>query len=128
MAILIDEPIPYRPLIRVTVETPDDRLPLRGVYFIKWGEFIKVGKSDDVRFRNADWHVLLPTPTEPLAWIPVPNRWAINAHEQAVLKALYRWRSRDDLKSTEWHHDCPEVRAFIAKYGKPWPPKELRGY
>lgn len=91
---------------------PED-WPFAGVYFLMIPGYIKIGSSKNVLERVEDY--CLPVRPEPLGWIrtdPVERC----AHEIAIHKALKAYRAR-----SEWFVDCPALRAFIAKYAKPWP-------
>lgn len=100
-------------------ERPFDRDPVEatkyaGVYFFAWERFIKIGSSADVEMRVRDFEQALPTDVERLGWIHLTEFWRLE--ENRIHMALKSRRVRG-----EWFHDTPDVRQFIAKYGKPWP-------
>jgi hypothetical protein len=86
-----------------------------GVYFVRWGRFIKIGTAYDVVKRARALHGSFPVGTvKPLAWIPRRFTRYTKEHDLHVELAPYCARG-------EWFHDCPEVRAVIARDGQRWP-------
>jgi hypothetical protein len=97
--------------------------PPAGVYFVKWGDFIKVGQAENVVTRRRALECSLPHgAVEPLGWISCPHNssghrdWSREYTEGRFHRALRRFRARG-----EWFHDVPPVRRLLAKYMQPWP-------
>jgi hypothetical protein len=117
-----DEPTLSRPLIRPRPEQPRALEPTEycGVYFVRWGEYVKIGTAHNVVTRRRAIEVSFPFgDVEPLGWIQADstelagNRFGL---ERLWHKAAGRLHVRG-----EWFRDCPELRALITKYAKPWP-------
>jgi len=88
----------------------------RGVYFVKWRDYIKIGCSIDIRARVKSLRVSIPEgDMEPLGWI-VYQTGDLEQHEAKVHDAMAAFRVRG-----EWFRDCPELRRFIERYAMAWP-------
>lgn len=90
----------------------------RGVYFLQWGAFVKVGCAGNVLTRCRGLRFSVPFgETTLLGWIPLGNVTANQfAHERDVHCHLEACRVRG-----EWFKDCPEIRRFIAEHARPVP-------
>lgn len=99
-----------------------------GVYFVRWGAFIKIGTAHDVVARRQALETSLPEgDVEPLGWIHIPYlRWRRSnqdryKHEARIHETLSAYRVRG-----EWFRDCETVRRFIDRYCYPWPETDGR--
>jgi hypothetical protein len=96
--------------------------PREGVYFVRWGNFVKVGTAADVELRRRAIEGSIPTGE-------VEGLGFIHFRSGGMLRTMSRWyhegRIHDALRSEhergEWFRDSPALRRFIAKYAKPWP-------
>ena len=72
------------------------------IYFVKSGDFIKIGKADDPNKRLAQFQTGNPEPLEMLAIID-----GSHAKERAIHAHFSSYRV-----GGEWFRDCDEIRAF----------------
>jgi hypothetical protein len=77
--------------------------PLAGVYFIRCGDFVKIGFSGDVARRMVDIQVANPIALELLCVLPVDRRGESQFHD----RFQHLW------VRGEWHHYGPELKYFI---------------
>jgi Meiotically Up-regulated Gene 113 (MUG113) protein len=101
--------------------TPKERYILKdrprcGVYFVRHGEFIKIGCSSDVRHRLSILQQGFPTALEPLGFIRVEMFDSEHVLENQLHRQFSRLRHHG-----EWFRDDPELRAFIATEVGQWP-------
>ena len=87
----------------------------QGVYFVKSGEFIKIGKSRNVCARWRE-DTDAPLGVERLGFIHV-NDWR---HLQQC-EWEYHWKFQHLWHRGEWFLAAPELLAFIAEQTQPWP-------
>jgi hypothetical protein len=90
-----------------------------GVYFVRWGAYIKIGCAWDVVSRRRAIENGIPEgDVEPLGFIRVPTgtMYGHHGHEARIHDLLHKYRVRG-----EWFRDCPTIRRFIARYCVPWP-------
>lgn len=91
---------------------------VRGVYFIQYGNFVKIGLSGDVskRLEHFD-RTLMPEPPQPLGYMPVDGGdWELFECERALHQRFSHLRHRG-----EWFRDSIELRDFIAEACASWP-------
>lgn len=102
-------------MLRQSGPKPKERPCRTGVYFIRWGAFVKVGYAYDVEVRRRNFYSWIPEgEIEAVAWIPCRNNYVWM--ERNVLDALRPYRAR-----REWFRDCQEVRWFIERHAMRWP-------
>lgn len=88
-----------------------------GVYFVKSGEFVKIGVSDFVvlRVSQSAW-MWNPHDVTPLGWIPEPdNREAYRLEER-----LHRQFAADHHRG-EWFQASARLLRYIAENAEEWP-------
>jgi hypothetical protein len=99
---------------------PLERYP--GVYFVRWGAYVKIGRADDVVSRRRALEYGIPEGSVvALAWIPYssvthPGRLEGDLHERF---AGHRVRG-------EWFRYTDEIRDFLKQSGHRWPCAEER--
>lgn len=91
-------------------------LPRCGVYFVRHGEFIKIGCSVDVRRRFTVLQQGFPTALEPLGFIRCDMFESEHGLENQIHRQFLKLRHHG-----EWFRDDPELRAFIATTAQGWP-------
>lgn len=109
-------------------ETINEGAAIEGVYFIRWGRYVKVGSAGDIGSRVRTIMLSIPEgEVEILGYIGGPFGWDVRAkhcrgsHEGAIHQALRSVHVRG-----EWFHDTPAIRQFIEKYSRPWPADRTR--
>lgn len=90
--------------------------PGMGVYVVRAGPFVKVGRSDDVRLRIADIQTHCPYECEPVGFIPTVSRQDAADTEYFLHHELARWRTHG-----EWFRAEPELEAYFKDLLAPWP-------
>lgn len=99
-----------------SVEVMTDYGPRAGVYFLRCGEFIKIGKAFDVLKRYATLYASNPYPLEPLGFVPVTGLDDLHSEEYALQRRFHSHRHRG-----EWFHAHEEIVAYIKQAAAPWP-------
>lgn len=88
-----------------------------GVYFVRSGDYIKIGVSSNVIIRVAQsiyaWN---PHQATPLGWIPEPEMALQPRLEREIHDKFAHCRHR-----SEWFVATPELLAFIEHNAEPWP-------
>lgn len=96
---------------------PQPRAGLCGAYFVRWGNFVKIGSADNVVKRRRALEVSVPEgEMVPLGWIPSVYPIQPSDVEADAHRALQAHRVRG-----EWFTHGDAVRAYIAKYAQMWP-------
>lgn len=89
-----------------------------GVYFVRSGDFVKIGVSTNVVRRvlgaAQSWN---PHPVEILGWIHEPDCEAAQILERTLHQRFAVHRHR-----LEWFHTHEELMTFIEDNAKPFPP------
>lgn len=123
MAIPNDEPRFTRPLIRdvsLDLNNQGAMQEYTGVYFVKWGDYIKVGTAFNVVTRRRSLQSGLPSgEVVGLGWIRngyLHPRMQRFAQEGSIHRQLAKYHARG-----EWFQNCDAVRAFISRVAEPWP-------
>lgn len=88
-----------------------DLKPVCGVYFVRCGEFVKIGSASNVRKRTQNLSEGIPFTLEPLGWVRAVDRDTAYALERALHKKFAAQRYH-----FEWFRYCPAIRAFIATH------------
>jgi hypothetical protein len=88
---------------------PKPRAAIAGVYFVRQGDYIKIGVSIDVPARVRGLQTSSPTPLELLAVLPGKE-----PEEKSLHVRFSHLRA-----SGEWFRAAPELLDYIAKVGDP---------
>lgn len=91
--------------------------PAGGVYFVKSGQFIKIGVATNVvrrvRLAASSWN---PHEIEPLGWIHEPDE-----DDAFTLERKLHVRFAEHRHRGEWFHAHPLLLDFISTSARPWP-------
>lgn len=85
-----------------------DTKPIRGVYFVRCDNFVKIGHAKDIRKRIADIAQMNPHRVWLLAYVPTECET-----ESRYLEGTLHDRFRDDRYRLEWFHYTERIRAFV---------------
>lgn len=92
-----------------------------GVYFVKCGRHIKIGKAYDVLKRFPQlFHQAPDANFEPIAWIPVPDT-LVRTYSAVDLERKLHEHFAAERVIGEWFLDCPRLRTYIMRCAEPWP-------
>lgn len=97
---------------------PQKHLPRRGycgVYYIRCGDYVKIGKSGDIQERVKDIARWNPYPVEVVAYEPCPGARA-HAREAEIHECLSAHHHQG-----EWFRLSDEVEQFIRAKATKWP-------
>ncbi len=84
--------------------------PVSGVYFIRGGGAVKIGKSDDVEVRLSTLRLSSPVHLELCGVVP-----ALPGVSLEIEKRLHE-RFAAHRTHGEWFTDCAEIQAYIAEH------------
>lgn len=95
---------------------------LGGVYFVRSGDFIKIGVASNVLRRVEVCWSWNPHEFSPIGWIPTPDDDECGyTIERRLHQQFTECRHRG-----EWFHATQALTDYIAAHAQPWPIKRVR--
>jgi hypothetical protein len=88
--------------------------PVQGVYFVRAGEFVKIGFAKDVRHRYGFISQMCPHPCELIAVIPTKNE-----NQSRDIERSLHARFKDYRHKLEWFRYTPEIESYAYEASRP---------